>query len=91
MCVFSLPSLALRATLVGHEGIVRALAWGRGRLASGADDATVRFWQTSELKRPPQALLEATERKFAVTLRGTKLVPRVHFISMGLKSNTDWP
>ena len=39
----------VRATCVGHEGTVRALAFhpGDGRLVSAGFDGTIRFWNTA--------------------------------------------
>ncbi|MBN1612167.1 MAG: serine/threonine protein kinase [Polyangiaceae bacterium] len=72
--VWGMSDLKLRATLTGHDGIVRAALWRGGQLLSGGDDGTVRLWRAAELATPPRQLLRTTEKRYGVRLEDARVV-----------------
>jgi WD40 repeat protein len=72
--VYRMPELVLRATLAGHDGIVRAVVWMGSTLLSGGDDGTIRVWNAAELETRPQELMRAIQARYKVHLEDTRVV-----------------
>src|SRR5256885_929684 len=61
------PGFTLRHTLRGHTNVINQIAWSPdgGRLASGADDQTVRLWN-AQAGQPLRTLPGHTNGVFSV-------------------------
>jgi WD40 repeat protein len=63
------------AILEGHTAAVRDLGFlADGRLVSGGDDGTLRLWQLGSLKEPGRLVRERAEKRYWLTLAGTRVV-----------------
>lgn len=63
-----------KATLTGHRAAVYALATGSGRLASGADDRTIKLWDPFAPSPRLLATVDTGAKVWALALHGEILV-----------------